>query len=109
MKKFFKLFWQILIPIVLFIPYRLLNQFIIVKWLGGNGLVIDSSGQAYKTFSANSFSACFWSVIGLIVIVITIINLKQISKLYRKIIYLSGCSILILYLVYFFYHSMLWK
>ena len=81
MKKIFRRYWAVLIFPALYIPYYLLNQYVIVKWLGCGCPQIDENGNTItNNFNANDFTSIFWSLIALAVIVISIINMKDIKK-----------------------------
>lgn len=100
MKKALKLFWHILIFPMLYIPYLILNGAVIVKWLGCG---------CHPHFNANDFTLLFWSIVALIIIVISIIKMRYIKNWYNRVLYivlLSSCSA---FLTFLFYASMMWK
>lgn len=109
LKKFFVLFWQFLPFPVLYFPYKILNEQVLMDWLGCGCPRLDENGQIVPHFSANSFTAYFWFAVALFSIIITVINLKRISKWYFKVAYAVVCIFLALFLSNSFYYHMQWN
>lgn len=103
-------YWAIIIFPALYIPYYLLNQYVIVKWLGCGCPVIDDSGNIItNAFNANDFTAIFWSVITLIVVVLSIINIRDINKWYLKAVNILIIAAASIFISVCFFYSMQWK
>jgi hypothetical protein len=100
MKKSIRLFWQILIFHLLYVPYLILNGAVIVKWLGCG---------CQPHFNANDFTMLFWGLAAIAVVIISLIKMRHIADWYKRIAYivlLAACSI---FTAFLFYTSMLWK
>ena len=110
MKKIIKTYWQLLIMPVLFVPYSILNNKIIVNWLGCGCPKIDEQGNAVSsTFNANHFTLIFWNIIVLIVIIISLFNMKNLTKWYTKFIYVLLITVGSIFLAIKFYYAMQWN
>lgn len=108
--KLFKLYWQVLLFPILYIPYLIINQEFIVKWLGCGCPSVDENGNSvFSKFNANDFTFLFWSLIALTVIVISIFNMRKIEKLNYKVLYLLSIIAISIFLVLTFSASMQWK
>ena len=110
MKKTLKTYWQLLIFPILYIPYSILNTNVIVKWLGCGCPSFDENGQAFEnTFNANSFTSLFWNFIALVVIGISLFNMKHLTKWYYKVIYMMLIIAGSIFVAFRFYYSMQWN
>jgi len=110
MKKIVKTYWQLLIMPVLFLPYQYLNSKVIVEWLGcGCPLVDEQGNEIVNNFNANDFTMLFWSVVALIVIIISIFNMRYLIKWYAKLTYILLIAVGSVYLVMRFCDLMRWK
>ena len=110
MKNQFKLFWQLLLFPLLYIPYNLLNQSVIVKWLGCSCPRLDKDGHLIThSFNANDFTTLFWSVLSIIVIGISIFSIRKIGKWYFKFLYLLLIALICLFFSFIFTKSMMWE
>jgi formate hydrogenlyase subunit 3/multisubunit Na+/H+ antiporter MnhD subunit len=110
MLKQIKLYWQLLLFPLLFIPYMRLNSNVIVKWLGCGCPQIGPDGKEIaRGFNANHFTFLFWTGIGIIVILISIFNLKRISKRKDKESYMTWIVLTVLCIVFIFSSMMRWK
>lgn len=109
MKKFFKLYGQILLFPLLFIPYSYLNSAVIVKWLGCGCPQIDEYGNVIiSSFNANDFTRLFWAVIALIVLIISLFAMKHIHKGHLKALYILSILCICFFFIYFFSLFMQW-
>lgn len=110
MKKIVKTYWQLAIFPILYIPYNILNTEILVKWLGCGCPKIDEHGNMItNAFNANSFTLIFWNVIAVIVVVISLFNMRHLSKWYYKIIYILVIAAGSFFTAMKFYYSMQWN
>lgn len=110
MKKVIKTYWQILIFPILYIPYSILNTKVIVKWLSCGCPTIDENGQTIKnTFNANHFTLIFWGIIAFIVIIISLFNMRNLTKRRCKLIYMISMAAASIFLAFLCYYSMLWR
>ena len=108
--KLFKLYWQVLLFPVLYIPYSFINHKVIVKWLGCGCPSIDENGNAvFSKFNANDFTFLFWSLIALAVIIISAFNMRKIGKLNYKMLYSLSFIAICIFLVLTFCASMQWN
>ena len=109
MKKFLKLFWQLLFFPALYIPYGLLDEKVIVKWLGCSCPSLDVNGNHITSkFNANDFTRLFWALIVLVVVGITLFKMRKIAKWYYKLIYVVFIITVSIIFASKFYSSMLW-
>lgn len=106
--KFIKLFWQLLIFPVLYFPYQLLNQAVLVKQFGCGCPSYGENGKLTDKFNANDFTQLFWSFIVLTVVGISIYNLRYIKQWYYRIPYLAVIIAVSVYIAYHFWLSMQW-
>lgn len=110
MKKIFSLFWQIFLFPLLWAPYMVLNQTVIVKWLGCGCPQLDAAGnEIVRMFNANDFTQLFWFGIAAIVIGISLFSTRKIPKLGRKLAYIGGIAAVSLCLAFAFPLTMWWK
>ncbi len=102
-------YWQLLIFPALYYPCRFLNSEVIVKWLGCGCPQLDAQGNLVKnTFNANAFTLAFWLVIALVVIAISLYNMRSFTKWYHKLIYISLISAGSVFIAYRFYSALMW-
>ena len=81
LKKIVVLLTPVLLFAVLLIPYSLVNQRIIVDWLGCGCPVIDEAGNLVENnFNANDFTALFWMFVSVCVTVISAFLSRRIPK-----------------------------
>jgi hypothetical protein len=110
MKKYFKLFWQLLIFPVLYIPYLILNGAVIVKWLGcGCPRIAEDGSIIQNRFNANSFTLLFWTFIAVVVLGISVYSMRKIQKWYFKLLYLLFMLMISCFTVMIYYASGQWK
>ena len=110
MKKTLKLFWQLLLFPLLYVPYRILNEQVIVKWLGCGCPRLDENGNMITNrFNANSFTLLFWGLIALAVVIVSVFNSAKIQKWYFKAIYITLISMASIVLALLFFYSMQWR
>ena len=110
MKKFFQRYWQLIILPALYIPYKYLNKKVIVEWLGCGCPREEAQGIINERyFNANDFTLIFWSVISLVVIIISLFNMRQLSKWYYKLIYIVFIAVGSIFVALQFYYSMQWR
>lgn len=109
-QKIIKLFWQLLLFPVLCIPYHLLNQFVIVKWLGCGCSKLDNEGNMIdQYFNANDFTLIFWCVIALTVIAISLFNMRKFARWYSRLLYIVLITVGSVFVAIQFYYSMQWR
>ena len=110
MKKYIKIYWQLIIFPALYIPYSFINTKVIVEWLGCGCPKIDEHGSMIiNSFNANDFTLIFWNVIVLIVISISLFNMRNLSKWYYKLIYILLIAAGSFFIAIKFCNSMQWK
>lgn len=110
MKKFVRLFWQVLLFPVLYFPYRWLNQAVIVQWLGCGCPQIDENGQAvYRAFNANDFTWFFWWAVALAVMIISLCQLLRMKRWQYKVLYLIVIFLACALIVPAFFESLYWN
>ena len=110
MRKFFRLYGQLLLFPLLFIPYHLLNSAVIVKWLGCGCPQIDEFGNLVpNSFNANDFTRLFWTGIALIVLLLSFFAMKYLHKRYWKVLYILSILFISLFFIYFFSIFMQWN
>lgn len=111
-KKIVLLIAPLLLFVVLYIPYRLVNQQFIVEWLGCGCPVTDEFGNIIENnFNANDFTALFWLFISVCVTVISVFLSKRIpkEKIWLRILYIVSILIISLFITYQFYQMMMWN
>lgn len=100
MKKAWQLIRPLLLFPVLFIPYMLLNGAVIVEWLGCG--CVDG-------FNANHFTALFWGVIAVLVIVLCCRAARQLQSRPWRVVYILVSSLLALLSGYVCFGLMQWN
>jgi formate hydrogenlyase subunit 3/multisubunit Na+/H+ antiporter MnhD subunit len=111
-KKAVVLASPLLLFLILFIPYHLINQEFIVKWLGCGCPIVDNSGNMIENyFSANDFTALFWLVVTACATAISVFLSKRISKekTWAKVLYVAGMFLISLLVTYCFIQMMMWN
>ena len=101
MMKFIKPFWPLLLMPVLYIPYRLFNQFVLVDWLG--------CGCSDNAFNANHFTQLFWSAMVLLVFSLSLKSVKSFPKRIYQILAIVAILAISAAMALIFYYSMKWK
>ena len=111
-KRIAVLLTPILLFAVLVIPYRFVNQYVIVDWLGCGCPVMDESGNMVTSnFNANDFTAWFWLFVSACVTVISGFLSKRISKekIWLRALYIVGMLAASLLITYQFCQMMMWN
>ena len=110
MKKIIKTCWQLLIMPVMFLPYHILNTKLLVDWLGCGCPKLDEQGnEIISSFNANDFTLIFWIVAAVVVIIISLFNMRNLAKWYSKLAYIlliAGGSV---FLAFKFHTLMQWR
>ena len=98
-KRIAVLLTPILLFAVLVIPYRFVNQYVIVDWL------------VTSNFNANDFTAWFWLFVSACVTVISGFLSKRISKekIWLRALYIVGMLAASLLITYQFCQMMMWN
>lgn len=104
-KRFFGLFWQVLLLPGLFIPYYILLDSVIVDWLGSGSPPLFGEPPV---FSANHFTVLFWSVTALAVAVISAFQARKVNG-WGRVAYLIGILLLCVLCVLVFPGLMMFK
>ena len=109
-KKVVRLFWQLLLFPLLYIPYNFLNATVIVKWLGCGCPRLDEHGhEIVNRFNANDFTRLFWTGIALVVLVISVFQCRKIEKWPSRFLYLAAILLLSVFLAWNFVRWMQWR
>ena len=111
-KKIAILVSPLLLFVVVYIPYRLVNQQFIVEWLGCGCPVTDEFGNIVENnFNANDFTALFWLFISVCVTVISVFLSKRIpkEKMWVRVLYVVGMLSTSILITYQFYQMMMWN
>ena len=109
-KKIVRLFWQLLLFPLLYIPYDFLNTTVIVKWLGCGCPRLDEQGnEIVNRFNANDFTRLFWAGIALIVLVISIFQCRKIERWPSRFLYLAAILLLSVFFAWNFPRLMQWN
>jgi hypothetical protein len=111
-KKIAVLLSPILLFVVLFVPYDLINQNFIVDWLGCGCPTVDEYGNMiYSNFNANDFTALFWLFISACVIAISVFLSRRIpkQKMSFRVLYIVCMLAVSLLISYQFCQMMMWK
>ena len=109
MKKIVKTYWQLLIMPVLFLPYHYLNTKVLVDWLGCGCPRLDEQGnEIINNFNANDFTRIFWLAMALIVIAISLFNMRNFAKWHSKLIYILLIAAGSIFLAFEFIRLMQW-
>ena len=106
MRKVVKLFWQLAILTILYIPYRILNETVLINILGCS-CSTDDIGRG--VIDANDFTKLFFSIVVIVIIVISVYKVESISKISFKVIYMISIVCICIFIANIFYQSMLWK
>ena len=116
MKTNLKSFMKLILPIICFpifaVPYQFLNSNMLVKWLGCGCPKVDASGEMiHDYFSANDFTAIFWTVIAIGVTILSVFLSKEIfkEKKWARILYILGMFMVSLFVAYMMIQSMMWN
>ena len=114
--KSIKMIAILLTPLLLFaillVPYSLVNQHVIVDWLGCGCPVIDEAGNMVENnFNANDFTALFWLFISFCVTAISVFLSKRIQKekMWFRVLYILGMFLVSLFITYQFCQMMVWN
>ncbi len=101
----------LLLFVILFLPYKLLNGEVIVKVFGCGCPQIDENGEiVYAAFNANDFTALFWIFVSVCVTVISaFLSVGKISKKWLRAVYVMGMLGISLVISYCFCQIMMWK
>ncbi len=102
----------LLLFVILFIPYNLINQKFIVKWLGCGCPIVDEAGNIIENnFNANDFTALFWLGISILATIISFVLSKKIlkEKTWSKVLYVTGILLISLFITYIFIQIMMWN
>ena len=103
-------FLPLLLYPLLFFPYSLLNTRVLVGWLGCGCPQVDTNGQMIADyFSANDFTALFWSVITVIATVLSVILASKCTAKWMRIVFPVAVFLIGAGLSLFFYRSMMWN
>ena len=97
---------------VLYIPYSLLNSTVLVKWLGCGCPKVDASGELiHDYFSANDFTAIFWLVIAIGVMVLSWFISRDVflEKKWARVVYVAGVFGVSLIAAYWIIQRMMWN
>ena len=111
-KKAAILITPLLLFAVLLVPYSLINQHFIVKWLGCGCPVIDELGNMVENdFNANDFTALFWVFISICASAAAVFLSKRTlrEKLWLRVLYIIAIFSLSLLISYQFYQMMMWR
>ena len=108
MKKIVRLYWQVALFPVLYAPYQLLNQKVLVKVFGCGCPVMTETGIRERGLNANGITIIFWYAVSFIVLIISIVSLKRIEKIPAKIGYLLSILAACLVLSVIFISHMKW-
>ena len=112
MKQVIKLMIPVLVFPILFLPYLMLNSYVIVEWLGCGCPKVDVSGEMiHNYFSANDFTAIFWFVIAVGVTILSGVLSKETfkEKKWARVIYVVGMFIVSLFAAYTMIQTMMWN
>lgn len=111
MRDVAKLIAPILAFPVLFIPYALLNSYILVDWLGCGCPKVDASGEMiHDYFSANDFTRIFWLVVAVGVTVFSwFVSKKVLGKNRARVLYVAGIFVASLFIATWVTGQLLWS
>ena len=98
-------FRQFLIFPLLYLPYLIAYDKVIAEYLGDGFTKLSPGSTIFKNFNGYDFPLLFWSVIGVIVIIMSLFKLKYIEKLLSKVFYMLQIVCLTGFLVIFFSYS----
>lgn len=88
MKKILRSFSPLLLYPVLYYPYKIMNEKVIVKWLGCGCPKYDpSTGEVVETFNANSFTSLFWGIMALLTAVLSVVLSRKCERKWERIVY----------------------
>lgn len=111
-KTVFILVSPILLFFILAVPYKWLNQAVLVDWLGCGCPQVDEFGNIiHSYFNANDFTTLFWLFIALCATVIAVFLSKRIpkEKMWLKILYVACILLVSLLLAYTLRQMLLWN
>lgn len=107
MKKLIRLFWQLLLFPAIYFPYRWFHQVVLVKWLGCGSPRFDENGrQLPQICKANDVTWFFWWGIALLVVVISLFQLRKIKRWQYKVLYLMVVALVCCITVPAFFNSL---
>ncbi|MBU5315222.1 hypothetical protein KQI30_02885 [Clostridium bornimense] len=106
MRKVVKLFWQLAILPILYIPYRILNETVLINILGCS---CSTDDICRGVIDANDFTKLFFSIVVIVIIVISVYKVKSISKISSKVIYIMCITCISTAIGNILYQSMLLK
>ena len=102
----------LLLFVVLLVPYSLVNQQFIVKWLGCGCPVTDEFGNMVENrFNANDFTALFWLFISICATAISVLIAKRIpkEKIWLRVLYVIGVFLISLLITNEYCQMMMWN
>lgn len=109
MRQVVTLFWQILIYPVLYFPYQWLNTTVLVKKFGCGCPVVSTEGeQILRSFNANTITNYVWTGIFILVLLISLLQMRKIIGWRARVYYIGGIAVVSLLLTAGFIEGMKW-
>ena len=110
LKKAYLLCPLLIFPLLL-VPYSILNNSVLVKIFGcGCPKFDEDTGMLMKNqFNANSFTALFWSVIAVVVVICSLFLMKKLSHWRIKLLYVIFTAGISFSLTNYFCQLMMWR
>lgn len=102
----------ILLFFVLFVPYQILNQEVLVDVFGCGCPKIDENGEMIESyFSANDFTTLFWLFVAAASTVGSVFLSKLIprEKIWLRAVYIVAILAISLFTAYTFRQNMMWN
>ncbi|MBR6593655.1 MAG: hypothetical protein IKK83_00525 [Clostridia bacterium] len=115
-KDILKAAFFMLLPLSLFLlllyPYSLINQAVIVDWLGCGCPKVSGEGEMiHDYFSANDFTRAFWGFIAVCATALAVIPARRFLKgrALWQTLYIVALGVLSLFIAAAFTQSMMWN
>ena len=102
----------ILLFFVLVVPYKILNEEVLVDVFGCGCPKIDENGEIiHSYFNANDFTTIFWLVIAAAATVGSVFLSKLIPReiIWLRIVYIAAILAISLFIAYTFRQGMMWN
>ena len=94
---------------ILYYPYKLLNEKVLVEKFGSGSPSLDSAGNVIERFTANDFTTTFWQIVAFLVTVAAAILAHRCDKRWKRLGFPMIVAAAAFTLSYLFITNMMWN